>query len=467
MKSLARYVVLIITAVVITASCSNGKEIPSDGNVAVNRWTERLMTKFYLWNHELDDFRGDYSKSYDSFLADMLRHVDKKGHANSLDGYVRNSVRYYYSYIKTDRPQTRGELDKSNDTGIRLMGFSDQMGGSLAILSVTPGTSAARNELHRGDLILKVNGEKINRKNYSTLANKASFSTCSLEVRGKVGDNIKTREVYLVKEKYMDPGIYRAEVSGKTAYLLYNSFNVCNDEKLIETFNDFKQKGASELILDLRHNGGGHLISSQLLATLISGEKVRGKVYAKMSYNDDRRELDHDIKFGDQHDDSHNDKYKYLADKAFDASLNLDHVYIITSFYTASASEMVINGLRGAGIEVHLIGTTTNGKNVGMEVFSKKIKFDEKEYNFQFAPITFKISNGRDESDYSDGFEPDCKVEGYKIADFFTSGDQPYAKALEWIKNGVKPSSTRGRVSPQVLFPKSSPVPIIMPDHRE
>ena len=111
--------------------------------------------------------------------------------------------------------------------------------------------------------------------------------------------------------------------------------------------------------------------------------------------------------------------------------MGLKKIYVLVSQTTASASEMVINGLRGLDIEVNLIGQTTNGKNVGMEGVMRSF------YNHEFLlyPVTFYVENAKGFRDYSTGFVPDVEIDDSAIypGEFGTMEDQLGYIALVWI----------------------------------
>ncbi|MEB3372791.1 S41 family peptidase [Bacteroides sp. CR5/BHMF/2] len=105
----------------------------------------------------------------------------------------------------------------------------------------------------------------------------------------------------------------------------------------------FKAEGITDLILDLRFNNGGSVELARYLAASIAGTSHRSDVFMKMQRNSGADEY---IRFGDGDD------------------LNLNSVRIICSEETASASELIINGLRGIDFPVKLFGSRTEGKNV-------------------------------------------------------------------------------------------------------
>ena len=173
---------------------------------------------------------------------------------------------------------------------------------------------------------------------------------------------------------------------------------------------------------------------------------TKGQVYAHTTFNEDRTEAGEggDYKIGVK--ETVERIYEPL-ETALQHAVGLKKIYVLVSQTTASASEMVINGLRGLDIEVNLIGQTTNGKNVGMEGVMRSF------YNHEFLlyPVTFYVENAKGFRDYSTGFVPDVEIDDSAIypGEFGTMEDQLGYIALVWIKSGKKPelqasSLTRG-----------------------
>jgi len=204
----------------------------------------------------------------------------------------------------------------------------------------------------------------------------------------------------------------------------------------------------------LRYNNGGDVLSSAVLGTLVAGNDYKGQVYAHTTFNEDRTEAGEggDYKIGVK--ETVERIYEPL-ETALQHAVGLKKIYVLVSQTTASASEMVINGLRGLDIEVNLIGQTTNGKNVGMEGVMRSF------YNHEFLlyPVTFYVENAKGFRDYSTGFVPDVEIDDSAIypGEFGTMEDQLGYIALVWIKSGKKPelqasSLTRGGGSPMKPF---------------
>lgn len=441
----------------------------SGSDTAVNAWIETYMKEAYLWNEAIDQVPLDNTLSFKDYLKSILDGVgaqkDGSGRAvNYDDGYWENGVRQdYYSYIElSEQNRSTRAGETYNDTGILnvINGYlqQDPYIGGLVIMGVAPGSSADEAGLKRGHMVTEVDGVKFT-KDLSADAKQNMFMKLvqgnnvriiANEVSGGGDEDwvlTPLPEMTISSFTYVDPAIYKRDVidldGKKIAYLLYMGFSRAFDQDLFNAFDYFKTEGAEELVLDLRYNGGGEVLSSTLLATLIAGQEYKGQVYVKTTYNATRTAAGQSgasYKIGESAVSESDMSYPLIAE-ALNHSLNLKRIYVICSINTASASELVINGLRGMGIEVRLIGTQTQGKNVGMEGYMNRKVGD---LYYDFAPITFYSENAVGFKDYSDGFTPDVIFDdtNYYPADFGTLEDGLFARAASWIKSGEKPETT-------------------------
>lgn len=435
----------------------------------VNQWVLKYMKEAYMWNESIDGLVLDETKQFEKFLTDILEGVasQKDGSGRPInydDGHWSKGVReYFYSNIslsETSRSTRAGE--KYTDTGILdvINGYlsEDPYVGGLVVMGVAPGSSADQAGLKRGHMITHVDGEEFTR-DLSTAKKKAMAEKLVLgpevkvvanEVSGGVDEPwvlTPLPEMTLSATTYTDPAIYKRSVvevgDKKVAYLLYMGFATAFDQDLFEAFDYFKAQGAEELILDLRYNGGGEVRSSTLLATLIAGSDYKDQVYVKTTYNATRTakgETGGVYRIGNATVADGDGRYAPL-EEALNHSLGLKRLYVICSVNTASASELIINGLRGIGLEVRLVGTQTNGKNVGMEGYVDK-KVGDSYYNF--FPVTFYSENAVGFRDYSDGFTPDVIFDdaNYYPGDYGTEEDGYFLRAASWIRTGEKPVSS-------------------------
>jgi len=216
--------------------------------------------------------------------------------------------------------------------------------------------------------------------------------------------------------------------SKKIGYMVFNSFINPSVAELDQCFTKFKNSNVNELIVDLRYNGGGSVDVSKKLADLIGGTAANGGVYATYKHNNKHSELNKSINF-----------------QTYSNSLSLSRVLFITTHGTASASELVINGLKPF-MPVFLIGSTTHGKPVGMYTFTYK------EFDWAFVPICFSMKNANNVGDYFDGLSVDvAAVDDYTLP-FGDYNESSFAAALGYL--GVTPAKSIRTKSTPILNSK-------------
>ncbi len=442
-----------------------------------NQWIYDMMSEYYLWNEPIPGLTLDFSIEYDDFLLSMLDGIGASGNINKEDGMYQNGQRVaYFTNIVSDAPiETEGMGDTFTDSGIlklQATKFSvseteEEVG--LAIVAVTPGTEADKAGIKRGDFINEVDGVEINESNYSNLASLVYDGNVTVKVNEVKFNNaiatVTPREtLYLGYSTYDDQPIYAAKVienkeyNKKAGYLLYMFFDMNSDEQLLEVFDDFKQENIDELVIDLRYNNGGHVLSSTVLGTLVAGEEYKGQIYTKQVYNNTRTAagIVGEYRIGEAANPEMEEGYDYIVD-ALATAVNLKKVHIIVSGSTASASELLINGLRGLDIEVNLIGTTTMGKNVGMEGFMSSFR----NYTFIFYPVSFYCENAKGYHSYSGGFIPELEADDSSIfpGEFGTYNDYYSNFALNWAFSGTKPTTTKASYGTAPASVRTLPLP--------
>lgn len=273
---------------------------------------------------------------------------------------------------------------------------------------VTPGTSADKAGLKRGTVFTEVNGQKLTINNFASLL---SASTITINI-GYVEDGklvLTDETVTLNHSAYTENPIHMAKtlnVDGrKVGYLMYNSFVGDFDDELNDAFGQFKADGIQDLILDLRYNGGGSVESAIDLASMITGQ-YNGEIFMKEQWNDDYQKY-----FESQNPESLINRFdnKIRTSENIN-SLNLSKVYVLTSPRTASASELVINGLEPY-INVIQVGTVTTGKFQASVTLYDSDDFGKdgvnKNHKYALQPLVFKSANAAGKSDYINGLAPD------------------------------------------------------------
>ncbi|MCS2469807.1 S41 family peptidase [Bacteroides uniformis] len=424
-------------------------------DMEINAKVDEYLREMYLWNDEYKTLNLDHNKGYEDFFYDALGSMT----TNTLDKKATADGKYtLFSYIQKKKSHrfnpfhSMGKKEQTYSFGItgadvRAIGSEDNYTIYFFVQGVYPNSPAARAGIKRGSSIMQINGEKLTMNNYwqhylDLLIPASAFSLKITEEDMEGG----TQEKDISSEAmYCNPVLFskvttEEETPGhRIGYLVYSGFEAGYDQELFDVFKEFKSQNITDLILDLRYNGGGHVISANLIATCIAGAKSEGKDKERMEKRNNKREEE---LFAYSN-------YENLATSLSAGALNLQHVYCIVGSGTASASELVINSLKGIDVEVTLIGKRTTGKNVGME----PVEYTIRNNVYEVVPITFQIYNAKGVGDYENGFTPDIEIDendpygrgdGYYIyRDYGSDKEFLYARAIQEITGQAPVPTTR------------------------
>ncbi len=378
-------------------------------NQTVNEWILENMRDLYYWNTKIPA-NPDMTLSPNRFFDSLLNKFDATTNPNGDR----------FSWIEESAEELQASLSgQSVTTGMEYDLYLRSSGSDniiAQVLYVLPGSPAERAGLKRGDIISKVNGQLLTRSNYVTLLFGGSstftfgLATPTTTTNGitSLTDTDQTRTVtatvFQENPVFLD-SIYT--VGGrKVGYVVYNQFvpGANNsrakeyDAQLDAIFSDFKAQGVNELVLDLRYNPGGYTSSSVNLASLIGKGVNASKLFFREEWNATItpiiRRQEGDGFFVEN-----------FVDKSQNIGTNLNRLYVLTTDKTASASELIINGLRPY-MPVVTIGTTTTGKNVG----SITVEDETGKIKWGMQPIVFRSFNSQNQSDYWTGFTPTVTV---------------------------------------------------------
>lgn len=206
-------------------------------------------------------------------------------------------------------------------------------------------------------------------------------------------------------------------------YMNYYTFNANMLSDIDNAINTLRAGNIKELILDLRYNGGGDGAALQHIVNLISPSSANGALIAKREHNDKYSDLDNDPKTS-----------TYISRAA--NALELNRIFILTSKGTASASEVLLNGLRPLTTIVQ-VGRTSYGKPNGMYV----IPYPQDNYtnpSYVLLPICFYSVNKLGQGNYEDGLVPDYSRPDDLYHDFTIEEDW-IKSCLTYIVNGAMP----------------------------
>ena len=312
---------------------------PSSCSVADQRsWLNNYMMDKYFWNANLG-IPNAAAASMDQYFESLL---------------FQPTDRYSFTQNEANFTQFFAEGTR---TGFGYsLAFADATRTQLQVRSVEPAGPAAAAGLKRGDTVLSIDGlnpTRIANGELPIVTTVGVTRTFSLADALGAPRLVTMTSSNFVLTPVLTDKIFTAASGAKVGYLAYQEFTPSSVAALGTAFNRFRAGGVTELIVDLRYNSGGSVVVARTLASLIGGSGIDGQVFAK-------------IRFNAKNTDSNFD-YPFTASPGELPSPPLEgltQVFFITSFNTASASELVINGLTPFKKVIN-IGATTFGKPYG------------------------------------------------------------------------------------------------------
>lgn len=456
---------------VFEAKCANprtgvdieGRAFPDEAGSLLEElfWLRSWSDESYLWNDEIED-------QDPAGFTDRLNYFDVlKSEAVTASGRLRDQ--FHFSEPTDEYLESRLSVPSSG-YGLSLVAFSTSPPRDFRIRYTEPDSPAStpvngQVPFPRGTRILAIDGvDLVNGNDVATL-NAGLFPANAGEVHEFTVRDVDgtVRTFNITSQDLAISPVNRTEVidtpSGKVGYILFNTFSPrSSEESIANAFTELSQAGVSDLVLDLRYNGGGLLAVAGQVGYMVAGpQRTNNRVFDELIINDNPRNpligevgatpfystgLGFSLANGTQLD-----------------SLNLGRVFILSTPGTCSASEAVINGLRGVDVEVILIGGVTCGKPYG---FIPTDNCGETYFTIQFGGI-----NDKGFGEYSDGFLPQnsisnvgVKIPGCVVSDDFNSelgdpGEALLSTALSYRENGTCPSpSTSAPDTPIIVASK-------------
>ena len=412
-----------------------------------NNWLRSWSNDLYLWYDEIEDRDPG---QYDDPLAyfELL-----KTFARTRSGAPKD--RFHFTYTTEEWRKLSGQ-GRSVGYGARFVLLRASPPRDVRIAYVEPNSPAARASLGRGARILSIDGFDVQSANAreavdalnAGLYPSSEGETHEFSVQDLGSD--EPRSVTLRATEIESDPVQHVQVlntdSGPVGYMLFNAFIAPAERELIDAARDLEARNITDLVLDLRYNGGGYLdIASQLGFMVAGPSAAQGRVFETLRFNDKHR--------------SRNPiTGELLRPALFHAtsigltvpsgrplpSLNLPRVFVLTGPGTCSASESVINSLRGIDLEVIQIGATTCGKPYGF--------YATDNCGTTYFSIQFQGVNAKGFGDYPDGFSPanlpgveGTELPGCAVADDFEHrlGDLQEARlqaALRYRADGDCPA---------------------------
>jgi hypothetical protein len=335
-----------------------------------NTFVRDTLFDIYFWYRQLPDTDPALFDSPEAYLeAVRFRPLDQS-----------------FSFINS-RAATEAFFSESQFIGI---GFGIKQTGrrKLRVSDVFPDSPASEVGLERGALLLAIDGRPV-----SELLANGEFGSAlgpneigvSVEltwrtVRGETRSAVVTKRAVTIPT-VSDTSVFNLD-GLPVGYLHFRNFVEPSIGALNRAFKRFRARGVVDVILDLRYNGGGLVDVSRHLGGLIGGVRTNTRVFVEFFHNDKNTFRNQVLRFDDP-----------------GRSVDLPRLVVITTRASASASEVLINGLRPF-LPVTIVGNRTFGKPVG-------------QYGFDFCdkvlfPVSFETRNSLGEGEFFSGLEADC-----------------------------------------------------------
>ncbi|HYP71136.1 MAG TPA: S41 family peptidase [Variovorax sp.] len=399
-------------------------------------WVRAWIDETYLWYTEVPTTLKASDFATPQAYFDVLKTPAKTASGADKD-------RFHY-YLDSSSFQSSTAGSGSVGYGLEAALLSALPPRDVRVAYVMPGTPAALQGIARGDKILALDGTDVAGGSADAL-NAALFPSKPGESHSMVvlSNGGVQRTVTLTSAVVvMDPVMKVSTVSsasGPVGYIQFNDHNELSERQLAKAIEDLKALNVTGLVLDLRYNGGGLLGIASELAYMVAGPgSTTGKTFERMITNNKNPYAltEEEANFPFQ---ATSVGYSMVADQPL-PTLGLNRVTVLAGPDTCSASESIVNGLRGVGITVDLIGATTCGKPYGF--------FPTDNCGTTYLAINFQGVNAQGFGDYGDGMAPTCTVAddfGHELGD---RNEARLAAALAYRDTGLCPaptSSSRGQ----------------------
>ena len=456
--------------------CENPRAGTNDGDGSTlleKFWLRSWTDETYLWYNEVTD-RDPAS------IAETLDYFEVlKTTATTASGAPRDQFHFSID-TETFEADRAGEASAGYGVEYAILQGSPPRDIRVAYTQ-SNGPAGEEDGFRRGDKIIEVNGvDAINGGAVQTdfdLFLEGLFPT-SVGVPHRfvvLGTDGEEREVNLTSADVVELPVTDTAVidteSGKVGYIHFTTFSpFTSEEAIYDAMVEMEDEEVSDLVLDLRYNGGGLLAVAAQTGYMIAGDtQSSGRTFDRLTFSDKHPTINpvtgETLRptpfYGRGLDFSLNTSVRL-------PELNLDRVFILTTDDTCSASEAVINGLRGIDVEVILIGTKTCGKPYGF--------YPTSNCGQTYFTVQFRGANDKGFGDYADGFEPQgtsafgvqtpgCNISEDFIGALGDASETLLSAALQFREDGSCPiapvSSSQKASAPQQSFDSDSALDIL------
>jgi len=399
----------VLTAMLMLAACT----ISDDGNNNTytckdggqKRFVRDATLYWYLWNDLLPRKKDIKLGNYDTpseLLADLIS-------VQPLDGY---------SYIGS----AADDVAFFGAGQYEGFGFSWQRVATddIRLTRVFTGSPAAAAGFSRGQQVVAIDGRAIAdieaAEGFEAALDAATVNFSMRQTDGVTEFSADVTKGIVTINPVPQWRLIPRTGTAPIGYVELASFISTADSVLDTVFASFRSADVTEVIVDLRYNGGGLVATADLFADLLGGAVAENLTFSRTLHNADRS-ADYD--------------YEEFFD-LLGNSINLARLVVIATPSTASASEMVINGLE-PHVEVTVVGDRTFGKPVGQVGF---------EFCGNILRLTgFQTVNADGFGDYFNGLPADCVADDDLNIPVGDDTDPSLVAARAWLDTGACPPS--------------------------
>ncbi|WP_419761975.1 S41 family peptidase [Alteromonas stellipolaris] len=385
-------------------------------------WLRSWTNDTYLWYDEVDDNNPDNFSVLGYFNQLKSNELTPSGTAKDNFHFSQDTAEY------NELTQT----GVSSGYGFDWEFVANTSPRELVVRFTEPDSPAALANVPRGASLITVNGIDFVNDN-----SQSGVDAINAALFPDNAGTVTSFEFELIDGSPMVVDITSSDISvapvqnvnifdttnGKTGYFQFNTFIRTAQDDLIDAFDLFVNENVTELVIDLRYNGGGLLALASQVSYMVAGpSQTNNAIFETTRFNDKSTTTNPVTGEALQSTPFYRNEIDYNAGVLTSTllpSLSLTRVYVITTGSTCSASEAVMNALRGIDVDVVQIGSTTCGKPYG---FYPTDNCGETYFTIQFQGV-----NNKGFGDYADGFMPtdspnfDFELPGCAVEDDFTA----------------------------------------------
>ncbi|MEN9417143.1 MAG: hypothetical protein RI988_763 [Pseudomonadota bacterium] len=381
-------------------------------------WLRTLFADTYFWNQQATRPDPAGYAAATTYFSDLLyRGGDPIPGAANGATWPRDR---WSGYQSTERfNQFYGEA-QTMGYGVAVAGLEvkGQPGRPLYVRYVDPNSSAALNDVRRGDRVLAINGRSaadvIAADDFSALSATTTGQLLTLRLaRGAAERDVTLASAVYGLEPVPAARVVTTPAGRRIGYVQLQNFISQAQAPWESAFAQFRAQGVQEVVLDLRYNGGGLVSFAATVGSYLGGTRSAGQLFASLVHAPSQA--------------AKNTSYRFASPSPA-AAVNAPRVVVLMGRRTCSASELVINGLRGVGLQVVGIGETSCGKPVGFQPGSY--------CGTTWSIVNFESLNARGEGRYFDGIAATCPVAEDFTQPVGAATDPLLAAALTYADTG-------------------------------